>query len=264
MSARRASALIVSSVTGAGNGATARMSTHFQRESSAVEFGVGLGDHLDDADHGLLAARVVEEAEVALLHRDHVVAGLEVADAVPFLAGGALRGLGVPAPGLGLGLEEPVVHVPPLFLAQRPGEQRLHRRRDRRHAVEHVGDGGGDRQLDAGAARQAGRRRARSQPLRRCRRVAPRRRRARGRGRSCATAPSCRSATGRRGRRGRRGSRGGRPSPPRGGSSRRSRGSSARRGPSGRGGRRRRCRRRWRRRSSARRRAGRRSRSSVR
>ena len=113
MSFSRASPLIVSRLTGAGNGATARMSTQIHRGSSAVEFGMRLGDHLDDADHRLHRARVVEEAEVAFLHCFHVVAGLEVAHAVPLLPGVALRDLMVPAPGLGLRLEEPVLHRPP-------------------------------------------------------------------------------------------------------------------------------------------------------
>jgi hypothetical protein len=50
-----------------------------------------LGDHLDDAHHALLVPGMIEEAVIAFLHRAHVAARLEVAHAVPFLTGGALR-----------------------------------------------------------------------------------------------------------------------------------------------------------------------------
>src|SRR5580704_2729917 len=57
---------------------------------------IGLADHLDDADDLLLVAGVIEEREVAFLHRLEVLAGAEVAHAGPRLPLGALLDLIVP------------------------------------------------------------------------------------------------------------------------------------------------------------------------
>ena len=65
----------------------------------------------DDADDAFLVDRVIEETEVTHLHRPHVVAGLVVAHAIPFLAHRALGDLIVPAPGVRFGFEEPIGHA---------------------------------------------------------------------------------------------------------------------------------------------------------
>ena len=79
------------------------------------------------------------------------------------------------------------------LLPQRPRQQRLHRARERRRPVQHVGHRRGDRQLDpVRRARAAQAARAVATPSTVPAGAAPRRRRGRGRARSCATAPSCR------------------------------------------------------------------------
>jgi hypothetical protein len=64
--------------------------------------------HLDDADHLLVLARVVEEAAIAELHGLHVAARLEVAHARPRLALLAARFLHLPGVLVRLRLEQPV------------------------------------------------------------------------------------------------------------------------------------------------------------
>jgi len=78
--------------------------------------------HLDDADDLLVLARMIEKAEVAQLHRLHVVAGHEIAHARPRLALLAARLLHLPGVLLRLRLEEPI---------GRPGPLRGRRRRSR-------------------------------------------------------------------------------------------------------------------------------------
>ena len=68
-------------------------------------------DHLDDADDPLLVAGVIEEAEIALLHRLHVARSLPVAHAAPRLAFGAALLLHLPRKRFGFGLEQPIGHA---------------------------------------------------------------------------------------------------------------------------------------------------------
>ena len=68
-SANAGSALIATSVTGFGIGATAFMSTHTQSPFSAVGSGIGLAHHLHHADDLLALVGMVEERPVAPLHR---------------------------------------------------------------------------------------------------------------------------------------------------------------------------------------------------
>ena len=58
--------------------------------------GISLADHLDDADDLLLVAGMIEECEVAFLHRVEMLAGAKVAHAGPGVALGALLDLIVP------------------------------------------------------------------------------------------------------------------------------------------------------------------------
>src|SRR5262249_4865896 len=68
-------------------------------------------DDLNDADNPLLIARMIEEAEIALLHFLHIFRGLPVAHAAPRLALGAPLLLHVPGKCLGCGFEQPIGHV---------------------------------------------------------------------------------------------------------------------------------------------------------
>ena len=104
-------ALAASSVTGFGTGATAFTSTHSHLPLSSLAIGMGERDHLQDADDLLALVRVIEEAQVAELHRPHVVARLVVAHAVPGLALGAARDEVVPREGIGLGFHQPIGHL---------------------------------------------------------------------------------------------------------------------------------------------------------
>ena len=75
-----------------------------------VVLGVGMRRraHLDDADDLLALARVIEKAEVAQLHGDHVVARHEVAHARPTARPSCPSPSASPRSALGLGLEQPV------------------------------------------------------------------------------------------------------------------------------------------------------------
>src|SRR5918996_3952531 len=64
----------------------------------------------DDADHALLFARMIEEAEIALLHFPHIVARLEIAHAVPLGPFAAFFLLVVPGPGFRFRFEQPIGH----------------------------------------------------------------------------------------------------------------------------------------------------------
>ena len=76
-------------------------------------------DHLNDADNRLADVRMIEEAQIASLHRAHVVARLIVPDTLPFLSYLALRHLMVPSPGVGFGFEKPAGHHPMTFFHSR-------------------------------------------------------------------------------------------------------------------------------------------------
>src|ERR1700679_561015 len=85
---------------------------HHQAENACFIRGIGtvFADHFDNPHHRLLITGVVEKAEIALLHRLHVVLGDVVAHPAPRFALGALFLLHLPGPGLGFGLEQPSIH----------------------------------------------------------------------------------------------------------------------------------------------------------
>ena len=75
-----------------------------------IVLGILMGErrHLHDADDLLVIAGVIEEGEVAELHGEHILARLEVAHAVPGLAGLAARFQHLPREHVGLGLHQPI------------------------------------------------------------------------------------------------------------------------------------------------------------
>ena len=111
MSAKRGSALMSASVTGLGNGPTARTSTQFQRPVGSVEFGVDFRHDADHAHDALFIDGMIEEAQVANLHGPHVLLGERITDPAPFLALGASLELILPGEGARLRLEQPKSHA---------------------------------------------------------------------------------------------------------------------------------------------------------
>src|SRR5581483_11927094 len=85
---------------------------HHQAENALFVRGVRLVflDYFDDPHHRFLFAGVIEKALIAVLHRLHVLPGDVVAHPAPGFALGALFLLHLPGPGLGFGLEQPVIH----------------------------------------------------------------------------------------------------------------------------------------------------------
>src|SRR3972149_10293191 len=72
--------------------------------------GVRFFHHLNDADHALFCAGMVEEAEIAFAHRAHSVARLVVAHAPPLGTLAAFFFLLIPGPGVSLRFEQPIGH----------------------------------------------------------------------------------------------------------------------------------------------------------
>jgi len=82
-----------------------------ERAALVGGIGIGLADHLGDADDLLALVGVIEEGAVALLHLDQVLLGGVVAHAGPGLALGALVDLLLPRPRRRFGFHQPVCHL---------------------------------------------------------------------------------------------------------------------------------------------------------
>src|SRR3977135_2166064 len=109
MSLRRGSALTAASDTGLGIGFTAFMSAAAKTALGVGRVRVSLADDLRDAHDRALAARMIEEGLVTLLHGIEMDAGRVIAHTGPGLALGAAFDLLVPGKYLRLRLDQPVI-----------------------------------------------------------------------------------------------------------------------------------------------------------
>ena len=69
-------------------------------------------DHLDDSDNALFVHGVIEKAEIALLHRDHVELCGMVSYTIPFFALCTFPNLVAPGPGSRFAFKKPISHCP--------------------------------------------------------------------------------------------------------------------------------------------------------
>ena len=76
---------------------------------------VDFGADLDNSDHRLFGLGMIKEPPITDLHIAHVIAGLIVANTIPFFACFALGDLLIPAPGGSFGFEKPESHDSLLF-----------------------------------------------------------------------------------------------------------------------------------------------------